>query len=322
MTVSDLYKSVAQLGFEDSLENDTRFLLAANRALLQVNSLRPATGSYTLIHRVPHNLFPISFCDYTIDPPKTVNFSVSGAKACYLELMGEGTISIVVVKRVYNEDEKKWEEEEEIIDNGEFSFSNETYAPYKLFLRKSNAFLDYDTYTGEVKFKFTGDFTCFLRNVAFYKQVLSSDKEKVFPYTKETYYDLSSLIPDLLHVSKPPYMRNAFGEYIPLTDYEIINGTILRFPLGNDKTIIVEYDRRLSEITYPSNGGLDTSNDKVDISEDLAALLPDLIAAYIWLDDEPEKAQFYLSLYQMNVARLEHQKKTFDDALYVSSNGW
>ena len=35
MTVSQLYNSVAQLGFEDSLEEDDRFIFAANRALLQ-----------------------------------------------------------------------------------------------------------------------------------------------------------------------------------------------------------------------------------------------------------------------------------------------
>ena len=56
MTVSQLYKSVAQLGFEDSLEGDERFIFAANRALLQVNAIRPATSSYIINHKPMDNM--------------------------------------------------------------------------------------------------------------------------------------------------------------------------------------------------------------------------------------------------------------------------
>ena len=51
MTVSQLYNSVAQLGFEDSLEEDDRFIFAANRALLQVNAIRPVTSAYVINHK-------------------------------------------------------------------------------------------------------------------------------------------------------------------------------------------------------------------------------------------------------------------------------
>ena len=44
MKISELYESVAKLGFEDSLEDIPAFFYAANRAVLQVNALRPLTS--------------------------------------------------------------------------------------------------------------------------------------------------------------------------------------------------------------------------------------------------------------------------------------
>ena len=55
MTVSELYKQVAQLGFEDSLEDEDRFYYAANRALLQVNSIRPVTKAHIINHKPLEN---------------------------------------------------------------------------------------------------------------------------------------------------------------------------------------------------------------------------------------------------------------------------
>jgi len=55
MTISELYKQVAQLGFEDSLEDDDRFYYAANRALLQVNKIRPAISRYLINHKPLEN---------------------------------------------------------------------------------------------------------------------------------------------------------------------------------------------------------------------------------------------------------------------------
>ena len=55
MTIADLYQSVAHLGFETSLEDEARFVYAANRALLQVNALRPATSIYMINHKPLEN---------------------------------------------------------------------------------------------------------------------------------------------------------------------------------------------------------------------------------------------------------------------------
>ena len=58
MTLQDLYKAVSQLGFEDSLGDDSsdRFIYATNRALIEINSLRPIQKHVDINHRVPKNL--------------------------------------------------------------------------------------------------------------------------------------------------------------------------------------------------------------------------------------------------------------------------
>jgi hypothetical protein len=323
MTVSELYKSVAQLGFEDSLENDTRFLLAANRALLQVNSLRPATESYTLLHYPPQNLLYVDHLNYKVNPPKTCTFAAKNAKSCYFELYGKGSLTIKaekIVKEIVDGKETtriEWD----VLDNGEVFFDSLQVSPQKHFLRKDNRFLDYSVYTGNIYFEFDGDYTCHLMNVAFYAEVTSENVNDIVPNTEVISYDLSKLIPNLISVASPPYYIED-GETVPLRDFEIADGHILRIPRVASDAYIIRYDRRLRPISAPSTGGLDTSTERVDIADDLAVLLPDLIAAYVWLDDEPEKAQYYLSLYQLNAATLESRKKTFDDAPFVSTNGW
>ena len=61
MNLQDLYKSVSQLGFEDSLGDDSteRFIYSANRALIEVDSLRPRRRSIDINHRVPENLLSL-----------------------------------------------------------------------------------------------------------------------------------------------------------------------------------------------------------------------------------------------------------------------
>ena len=56
MTVEGLYSAVAQLGFETTLESDERFIFAANRAILQVNRVKPVTSIYKLNHFPLENL--------------------------------------------------------------------------------------------------------------------------------------------------------------------------------------------------------------------------------------------------------------------------
>ena len=93
MKISELYKSVAQLGFEETLESDARFFFAANRALLQVASLRPAKRALTVHHAPLANL--VRENTFTPVPKKAeLVFQASGAKSFYFECNGTGTMIV------------------------------------------------------------------------------------------------------------------------------------------------------------------------------------------------------------------------------------
>ena len=60
----------------------------------------------------------------------------------------------------------------------------------------------------------------------------------------------------------------------------------------------------------------------IELDEELCALLPNLVAGYIWLDDEPAKAEFYLSLYREQVAEIKSQINHLRPVRYRNKNGW
>ena len=98
MKISELYAQVAQLGFEDSLDNDKRFLFALSRALYQLNSIRPHTSSIDVVHFPPTNLLDVSGGS-SIEAIMVENgqYSVEasgGAIAYYFEVLGVGWLTI------------------------------------------------------------------------------------------------------------------------------------------------------------------------------------------------------------------------------------
>lgn len=54
MTVSDVLRETAALGFDEAPENMNLFYGALSRAVLTVNRLRPTVRSYTLTHKSPY----------------------------------------------------------------------------------------------------------------------------------------------------------------------------------------------------------------------------------------------------------------------------
>ena len=93
MRVSELYKQVAQLGFEDSLEDDSRFYYAANRALLQVSAIRPAVSAYIINHKPMANLLKEN--TFTpIERSEDLCFEATDAKSYYFEADGNGKVTV------------------------------------------------------------------------------------------------------------------------------------------------------------------------------------------------------------------------------------
>lgn len=302
MTVSELYNSVAQLGFEDSLEDDDRFFFAANRALLQVNALRPATGAYAL----HHDPLPNVVKENTFAPLQKYDelcFEARGVKAFYFEADGNG---MMVVER--------WTGEGWLpILEKELS-SSRLFKSYRGFIPNE---------TGEksdlVRLRFAGDYLYAVKNVAMYALLYSGDEKDIPAFEPHTRYDMRVLAPDFLAFEKPTVRRASDGEYL-FDGYLIENGGTLLLPYEQNGLYEVLYQRRPNRIEYSAKVAEDET--KIDLDEDLCALLPMLIASYVWVEDEPEKAAYYLDLYRERAAFVESRKRDPAPASVRSVNGW
>lgn len=303
MTVSELYKQVAGLGFESSLEDESRFYFAAERALLQVARIRPATRTYTIYHAPLKNAAQI--CTFApVERSEDLCFEAMGAKAYYFESNGEGI--------VYPEwlDDGHWKMTDDYV---RISSADHSFKPYSGFIKVENKFVD-----GPVRLRFTGMYLYAVRCVALYAHTLSDLKEDIPAYAPFSKYDISELTSDFLGLASPPVTDDE--------NREVLNQN---YGIENDRTVLLPYDARgCYHVNYYHRPAVfsreDTagnSSQKIDLDEDLCALLPTLIAAYIWAEDEPSLAEYYLSLYQQQAAEVLSRTRSLAP-IKIQNNGW
>jgi hypothetical protein len=314
MTLQDLYKAVSQLGFEDSLGDDSteRFIYAANRALIEVNSLRPRRKRVDINHRVPTNLL---FSEpKQIEKTETLTFTARNAKSFYFEVSGEGSFEVGLCKK-----------DGSTISVVSKSFSTKkTFDTYKGFIKYNEAFIDKlmeqsDEYTGEVYIEFGGDYSCIIRNLAMYDRVYSSNVDDIPQYGEKIPYNVSALVTDFERFDSPPL--DLLGNHL-FKDYTIENNT-LYLPIEKQGTYTVNYLHKVTKIPLDAVvTNTSTNEDNIDLEEDLAALLPNLIAAYVWLDDEPDKSQYYYNLYLQRAEYIRSQVRSYNPVEFESVYGW
>lgn len=99
-----------------------------------------------------------------------------------------------------------------------------------------------------------------------------------------------------------------------------INEAVLR-----DGRITLPYDFTgdiyLTYYRLPRKASSDNPNERIDVSKECAALLPLLTASFLWLDDDPSKAQYYMSLYRDGIANIKRFSTIHINTEY-RTNGW
>ncbi len=304
MQVSELYKQVAQLGFEDSLEDDNRFYYAVNRALLQVNSIRPAISAYVINHKPMANLIKGSTFS-PIERSEDLCFEVTGAKAYYFEADGNGSLYIEEQDGVSGE----WNE----IGMLELA-SARRFVPYRGFIRKDGAFTD-----GRVRLRFVGEYLYSVKNVAMYQHIYSDSEADIPAYEPYTRYDISALVPDFLSLNSPPISEDENYEKLN-QNYDVEGGKVILLPYSAQGCFKVLYKRKPREI---ENFGAASEDEAViDLDEELCSLLPILIASYVWVEDEPSMAEYYLALYRERAMDIERRIRSTAPVAIKNTNGW
>lgn len=304
MRVSELYKQVAQLGFENSLEDDNRFYYAANRALLQVNSIRPAISAYVINHKPMANLVKESTFS-PIERSEDLCFEATDAKAYYFEADGNGTLYI----ENQAPDSNQW-----VIIGTQKLVSSRRFLPYQGFVKKDGAFT-----TGQIRLRFAGEFLYSVKNVAMYRHIYSNSEADIPAYEPYTRYDISTLVPDFLSLNSPPISEDENYERLN-QNYDVEGGKVILLPYSVEGCFKVLYKRKPKEI---ENTGLASEDEAViDLDEELCSILPVLIASYVWVEDEPTMAEYYLSLYRERAMDIERRIRNATPVAIKNKNGW
>ena len=301
MTVGELYSQVSQLGFEDALEHDDRFYFAANRALLQVNSLRPATKSLLINHHPLKNMVK-SASFKPISRVSEITFEAVGAKAYYFEADGNGIVHV-----------ERYEDGQWLIVSIR-ELNSKGFVPYKDFIKVGPDFV-----SGKVRLRFGGEFIYSLRNIALYESLYSGNVADIPSYEAYSRYDMREYANDFIGFAESPVFAD--GENLHLNqDYDIESTSVLLLPYDKEGAYKVIYKRRPNEIKNVGNASEDSAI--IDLDDELSYALPNLVAAYIWAEDEPSLAEYYLTLYRERAAEIVATTKNASPVIYKSCNGW
>ena len=302
MTVSELYNQVAGLGFESSLEDEGIFLNAANRALLQVARIRPATRTCRVNHKPPRNLLgDLSFSP--TERSEALTYEAEGAKAYYFEADGNGVAYLEYFVG------GQWTPFKDI----PLSSDGLAFKPYRGHFKNGNEFVQ-----GRVRIRFEGEYTYSVRCVAMYATVYTPNPDDVFAYEPYTKYDIEKMAGDFLSLCSPPIVEEE-GRKTLSDGYDIEDGRVLLLPRGRAGVYTVRYNHRPEQISDEDSATV--SDQKIDLDSDLCAILPNLVAAYILAEDEPQLAEYYLTLYNQQAAEIRAQVRSYA-ATPIELNGW
>lgn len=302
MRVKDLYSEVARLGFETLLEDSTGFCHALNRALMQIASIRPEIRSVTVVHEPLCNLLDVKAenADKKSGGTELTYTASSGAVAYSFECDGVGSCSIYALYSGV------WEPK-----GGPITLKS-THGLYK-------------TYRGVIECKdasavrlcFHGDYTYFVKNPALWDEIFSGNGNDVPAFSAFVKYDIANMVGDFLGFEAPPIKSKNGFEYLG-NGYRIESGRVLVLPYEARGSYDVQYKHKPTPIDSKSPA---TDETEIDLDDECASLLPLLVAAYIWLEDEPEKASYYMDLYRERATEIRAYKRNFSPAEYVT-NGW
>ncbi len=93
-----------------------------------------------------------------------------------------------------------------------------------------------------------------------------------------------------------------------------VEGLTFRLPRGYQGVFLVNYERSPAEIRQNTK--------EIEIEERLFPLFSLLVCAYLWLEDEPERAQYYMALYREGRERLRMAKTTHSEKINTDMLGW
>ena len=304
MTIAELYLQVARLGFETTIEESDRFYFAVNRALLQVCKVRPAIRRCVINHKpLPNLIMEDTFSP--IEKEEDVTFEADGAKAYYFEADGNG----IVYLEAYDPESGTWQIFDELTLQ-----SRQMFVPYKGFIKRQGEYVP-----GRMRLRFTGDYLYSIKNVALYSHLYSGETADIPPFEAYTRYDIRKLVDDFLQLCSPPIKEEAENHLLS-QEYEQEGDSIILLPYGRRGVYKVLYEHR--PLAIENTGATTEDTQELDLDDELCVLMPILVAAYVWIEDEPEMAEYYMGLYRERAQEIVVSHKDTSPVLMKNTNGW
>ena len=267
MTVAQLERAVAHLGFTSSLEDgDELFREAATRALGEISAARPRLATTSLWHLPDEPIFLTGSTEPFVGEK---SFPLSSGRSYFARLHGRGPAVIEGEKGRYSH-----------------SFAADPGEP--------PAVIAGNLPSGEQirSFSVRGENELRILTLAVYGR---SFYGRIPDPRAPMEYDLAALFEDFAELVAPPTMpdgtalcEGADGEYT------FCEGRYLRLSLPRATELRIRYRRSLA---LPTEGEL-------PLSEEEAALMPLFCAAYVFLDEEPERSSFYLARFREGLSAI------------------
>ncbi len=111
------------------------------------------------------------------------------------------------------------------------------------------------------------------------------------------------------------FCRMPYDEFDNPIKHTLLRGERLLVPIDYEGDIFLDYYRTPAPIVK------DNDEQSIDISAEMAPLLPLLTASFLWLDDDSDKAQYYLALYRQSLATIMRYSLRAVNNEY-ETNGW
>ena len=195
-----------------------------------------------------------------------------------------------------------------VYGEGAYSITSGAMTTEKEFSGKGEAVKDF--YSGRSTITFLGDCSYTVVSLAAFKNVFGKSIGDIPLARDESILSLNEHIPDFLAPAEAP--RDRHGEVIVGAEIE---GDRLILPDGFSGEVNITYRRK------PKIPVGDYLDDEIDVPAECTELLPLIVASYVWLDDEPERSQYYLSLYKDGINGLRRFAPRQISSSY-ETNGW
>ena len=163
----------------------------------------------------------------------------------------------------------------------------------------------------ECTLEFEGNLSFIIFDIAAYSEKYTEDRQKLPQYSRFREIKLCDCISDFGAVTRAPENKDG----IALPKSSIVGGT-LRVPYSYSGEIFVYYKPTHTSLL------LSDAEKEIELPAMTEHLLPILTASYLWLDDDPEKAEYYASVYRTEANRLLVTQPKSMSVEYKDVLGW